>query len=145
MVTSKAANGNYHNNPFNFQHFNVSEISISSDSHTNILPLRMNFDRNSYVQAYQNLFEGCGIFFKDAGNNISREMFSKGFAVFPFDLSEDLAGSEDHLSLPRQGNLRITLSFSKPLAENVSLIILSEFDSIIEIDKSRNVILDYAS
>lgn len=118
---------------------------MSSDSHTNILPLKTNFEKGSYVQAYQALFEGSGIFFKDTGNNVTREMYSKGYALFAFDLSEDLSGSESHLCLPRQGSFRITLTFSKPLTENVSLIILSEFDSIIEIDKNRNCVLDFAS
>jgi hypothetical protein len=145
FVTSKAANGDYHTNPFRLHHHYVSEIAVSSDAHTNILPLKMDFLKGSYMQPFSALFEATGIFFKDAGNNISRHMFANGYAVFAFDLSEDLAGSENHLSLPRQGNLRIALQFATPLTENVNLIILSEFDSVVELDKSRNCILDFAS
>jgi hypothetical protein len=145
FVSSKAANGSYHHNPFDFAHYNLIEIGVSSDAHNNILPLKMDFDKNSFMQPYQALFEATGVFFKDAGNNISRAMYNKGFSIFCFDLSEDLAGSESHLSLPRQGSLRIALQFGKPLTENINMIVLSEFDSVVEIDKSRNCVLDYAS
>lgn len=145
FVSSKAANGCITSNPFFFSHQNLSEISVSFESDTNIMPLKMNFDQDCYVQAYSALFEATGVFFRDSGNAISREAFGKGYSIFGFDCSEDLSASEDHLSLPRQGSLRISLKFSKPLAENVNLIIMSEFSSVLEIDKSRNVILDYAS
>ena len=45
---------------------------------------------------------------------ISLEMFTKGFYVFGFDLTPDREADKEHISLPRQGNVRIEARFKKP-------------------------------
>ena len=145
MVTSSAMNNNLKKNPFNFQHFDHNNVLLTSDSHTHIHPIKSDFSKGLYLQAYNSLFESCGIFFSDTGNDIKRKEYPHGFALIGFDLSEDLSASENHLSLPRQGSLRIDIQFDKALTEPISIILYAEFDNIIEIDKDRNVILDYSS
>lgn len=91
------------------------------------------------------LFTSSGIFFSDAGNCITREDYRKGFALLGFDLTEDLSASDNHLGIPGQGSLRLDITFAKPLTEAITLLIYGEFDNIIEIDKDRNVYIDYSS
>lgn len=145
MVTSAALNNSPTKNPYNFQHFNHNNVLLTSDSHTHILPIKSDFSKSLYLQAYRSLFESCGIFFSDTGNNITRKEYPDGFALIGFDLTEDLSASDNHLSLPRQGSLRIDIQFAKTLTEPISIILYAEFDNIIEIDKDRNIILDYSS
>ena len=40
-------------------------------------------------------------------------MFTKGFYVLGFDLTPDREANEEHVSLPRQGNVRIEARFKK--------------------------------
>ncbi|KAL9973271.1 hypothetical protein ACROYT_G019701 [Oculina patagonica] len=53
--------------------------------------------------------------------------------------------SGDHFELTKQGNLRTELHFGEALANTVNLIIYAEFQSVIEIDASRNVLYDYTN
>lgn len=144
-MSADAVNGNIHKNPYNFQHFNHSSVIISSDAHNQIQPIKSNFPKKLFLQAYLSLFESSGIFFGDTGNALTREEYAEGFSLIGFDLTSDLSSSENHWSLARQGSLRVDIQFSKALKEPICVIVFGEFDSLIEIDKNRNVSLDYSS
>ena len=45
---------------------------------------------------------------------ITMEMFTKGFYILGFDLTPDREPDEEHLSLARQGNVRIEALFKNP-------------------------------
>jgi len=145
MVDSKALNDDITRNPFNFQHFNVNHVGVTTDSNINILPIKCKFGNEQFIQGYNSIFSSTGIHFADQGNNITRKDYANGYTIFGFDLTEDLAASEAHWSLPRTGSMRIDLMFDKALKDPISVILYLEYDNIIEIDKFRNVILDYAS
>ncbi|XP_070169331.1 uncharacterized protein F54H12.2-like [Polyergus mexicanus] len=98
-----------------------------------------------YVEAYQTLFAGTGIHFLNEGNSISRDEYSKGYTLFAFDLTPDLSANyAGHWNLVRHGSLRLEVRFEKALTEIVNCIIYAEFDNVIEIDSSRQVIVDFA-
>lgn len=145
FVSAKAFNSNILLNGFNFQHFNHSHVNLTLDSNIQIRAIKSDFDKDFYLNAYLSLFTSSGIHFSDSGNNISRSEYPKGYALLGFDLTEDLSASENHLSLPRQGTLRVDLKFDKPLPEGICVILYSEFDSIIEISKNREIMIDYSS
>ena len=72
-------------------------------------------------------------------------MFTKGLYVLGFDLTPDREADEEHISLPRQGNVRIEGRFKKPLPEPVTCILHAEFPGHVEIDNYRNVTVKYHS
>jgi len=145
IVGNEAFNGTFNRNPFNFAHYNLMEISVYFDGQQQygIKPLTTNFTDGLYVRAYNTLFSGTGKLFKDEGNSIDRKTFSQGCALYAFDLSPDL-GEDDHFSLRKQGSVRLVLKFRQAPAENVSVIAYAEFENVIEIDRNRNVIYDFA-
>jgi len=73
---------------------------------------------------------------------ITLEMFTKGFYILGFDLTPDREADEEHISLTRQGNMRIEALFKKPLPESVTCILYAEFSGHNEFDNSRNVIAE---
>ncbi len=81
--------------------------------------------------------------FRDEGNALDRRDFSRGYALYAFDLTPDL-GEDDHFNLTRQGSVRLVLKFAQALAETVTMIAYAEFQNVIEIDKNRNLIYDFA-
>jgi len=145
LVNNEAFNGAFARNPFNFEHFNLSEISIYSDGQQQygIKPLTMNFEDHQYVRAYQTLFTGTGKAFRDEGNAIRRLDFEGGYALYAFDLTPDLA-EDDHFNLAKQGSVRLVLKFAQPLADTVTVVAYAEFENVIEIDRNRNVIYDFS-
>ena len=95
---------------------------------------------------YHSLFSGTGIHFLNEGNDISREDYAQGYSLTVFDLTPNLsASSTSHWNLIKNGSSRLEVRFSEALVETVNCICYLEFDSILEIDKNRNVILDYNS
>ena len=145
LVGNEGFNGAFNRNPFNFQHFNLMEISVYSDGQQQygIKPLTTDFINGLYVRAYNTLFSGTGKVFKDEGNGLDRTAFSKGYALYAFDLTPDL-GEDDHFNLTKQGSVRLVLKFREALTENVTVIAYAEFQNVVEIDRDRNVIYDFA-
>jgi len=61
-----------------------------------------------------------------------------------FDLTPDLsANTLSHWNLVRNGSLRIEVRFEKALTETINCLVYGEFDNVIEMDKDRNVIVDF--
>ena len=146
LVRNTAFNGNHGQNPFNFQHFNLSEISVFLDGQQQhpIKPLKLNFADGQYINGYLSMFAGTGKINKDEGNFISRGEFASGYALYAFDLSPDLA-EDDHFNLSREGSVRLTLKFAEALANTISVIAYAEYENVIEIDRNRNVIFNFTS
>jgi len=146
LVRNDAFNGTLARNPFNFQHFGLSEIAVYVDGQQQqcVRPLHPNFAGEQYISSYLGLFSGTGKLNKDDGNNIERSDFAKGYALYAFDLSPDLA-EDDHFNLSRQGGVRLVLKFSTALAATVTVVAYAEFENVIEIDRNRNVVYDFSS
>ncbi|KAK3925216.1 hypothetical protein KUF71_002602 [Frankliniella fusca] len=145
FVDNRAFNGDYTRNPFNFQHFNLNYIQMHVDlDPVPAQPLTPDFSNDLYMECYNTLFSGTGIHWKDEGNNISWSAYPKGSTLFAFDLSPDWSANQPHWNLQRQGTLRLDLRFAAPLAQPIDCIIYAEFQNLIEIDKNRNVIVDFS-
>lgn len=145
MVDNKAFNGHYKYNPFNFQNFNLRQIILNLDS--NSVPYKgkgyeVDFKNKKYVRGYYSLFESIDKPVLMNGNDILRTDYPNGYCLFAFDISPDLC-SADHFNLLKTGKLVLDLSFDENLQQAVTLIVYCEYDNLIEINKSRKVILDY--
>ena len=87
-------------------------------------------------------FSSTGFHHDDRARMITLEMFTKCFYVLDFYLTPDRKADEEHIILPRQGNVRIEARFKKPLPEPATCILYAEFPRHIEIDNSRNVTVE---
>ena len=142
-VDNRAFNGDVARNPFNFQHFKLSEISVYLDGQQNsIKPMILDFNNRHYITSFMHLFGSTGKLNQDEGNDINREEFDKGYALYAFDLTPDLSENES-FNLARQGTVRVDLKFAEALPNTVSVIAYAEFENIIEIDRNRNVVFDF--
>ena len=148
LVGTTAYNGTYTSNPFNFKHHNLTQVGVYVDGEQiPRKPLFLNFDDaggQNIIAGFQSLFSGTGKLSHDAGNQINRGDYGSGYTAFCFDLSPDHCSGE-HFELIKQGNLRVELHFHQALANTVNLIIYAEFQNMVEIDASRNVLYDYTN
>ena len=146
LVRNTAFNGHHEQNPFNFQHFDLSEISVFLDGQQQhaIKPLKLDYDGEQYISGYLSLFSGTGKICKDEGDFIARTEYPNGYALYAFDLSADLA-ENDHFNLCREGNVRLSLKFATALPHTVTVIAYAEYENVLEIDRNRNVIFDFSS
>lgn len=90
------------------------------------------------IETYVNIFDGADLWRKNKGNSISRSEFLLGNALFVYELDAVCVESE-YLNLLKSGNVRLEIEFKSALTKTLSCIILSERNSIIEIDQARNV------
>ena len=145
LVDNRAFNGDRERNPFNFQHFSLTEIGIYLDGQLHGLkPLKLDYDAGRYIAAYAGLFGGTNKINRDEGNDISRYDFANGYALYAYDLSPDL-GENDHVNLTRQGTVRLDLKFGVALGHTVTVVAYGEFENLIEIDRNRNIVFDFAN
>lgn len=147
FVDNAAFNGTLNLNPFNFSNHDLNLFSIYVDGQQipakTLLP---NFSDNVFTDAYHTLFSGTGIHFLNEGNSITKEDFAGGYCLFAFDLTPDLsANSHSHWNLIKRGSVRLEVRFEKALTKTVNCIIYAEFDNVIEINKNRDITIDYNS
>lgn len=144
-VSNAAFNGDQQLNPFHFHHFDINFLALYVDGkQVPAKPLQPDFAAQDYVRSYLSLFNGTGRMHRDAGNAISFQDYGKGYTLFAFDLTPDLS-DQNHFELVKEGNLRLEIHFAQPLPTTINVVTYAEFDNVIEIDRSRNVLFDYAA
>lgn len=144
-VDNDAYNGSYAKSPFNFKHFRMSQLKVFLDGQQQqIRPLELNYANNGYLAGYMTLFSGTGKQFRDEGCEIQRDEYPGGYALYAFDLTPDMA-EEGHFNLIKEGNVRVDVKFDVGLPNTINVIAYAEFENIIEIDRSKNVIFDYSN
>nr|XP_034830844.1 uncharacterized protein F54H12.2-like [Maniola hyperantus] len=146
FVNNAAFNGTLTKNPFNFENYHMNTFSLYIDGQQ--IPskaLQPSFDNNTFSSAYHTLFSGTGIHFLNEGNGISREQYAKGYCLLAFDLTPDLSAHSSHWNLIKHGSVRLEVRFDTAIPETINCIVYAEFDNVIEIDKNRNVSVDYSS
>ena len=143
-VDNDALNGSYKKNPFNFKNFSLNYIALHVDGHQDVIkPLQPNFTTGNYIQCFADLFMGIGKLYKDEGVEINREDFKEGYCLYAFDLSPDMSDG-GHFNLIKSGNMRLEMKFGVALPNTVNVVVYAEFENMLEINKDKNVIVDFA-
>ena len=97
---------------------------------------------NWVTRVYETFFSSIGIHNDDSAHVITLEMFNRSLYVPGFCLISEREAKEEHISLPRQGNVCIEAHFKKPLPEPVMCILYAEFPEYVEIENSKNVTVE---
>ena len=146
LVANDAYNGAYRKNPFNFQHFNLSEIIL----YRNGLgvpgrPFTPDFSAGTklYIRSYINTMQTMGYFNTDDTNALTFDEFGGGYAVFAFDLTADNNVGAPYRQVLSSANLRLDLKFSTNLPQTVNLLLYAVFDSQVEITHTRGILTEY--
>lgn len=147
FIDNTSFNGSYIKNPYDFDNYGINTFSLYIDGvQVPSKALQPVFSNKIFTAAYHTLFSGTGIHFLNEGNGISRDNYSDGYCLMAFDLTPDLsASSTAHWNLIRHGSVRLEVRFETALTQTVNCMIYAEFDNIIEIDKNRNVTVDFSS
>ena len=142
MVNHEAFTGRRDLSPFNFLHNNVEYLALCQDGRQ--VPAKAfqpGFNEGVSVREFYNIFTATGRHLKDLPLCIDREDFGSGYSLFVFNLSP----SEDSeaLSPVTNGSLRLEMRFRTPLPHTTTLVVYACYDSILEINSKRQVLVDY--
>jgi hypothetical protein len=117
MVDTKAMEGSYDYNPFNFHHFDASKIvlTINGETHpSNGLSTDFGKPNAHVARAYHWVYENTGAAGTDKGNIISWAAFQAGCFLVPFDLTFDKCnGLHNHNA--QYGYMDLTIDFAEVL------------------------------
>ncbi|KAI0230293.1 hypothetical protein LSAT2_019326 [Lamellibrachia satsuma] len=142
-IDNDAYNGAYDKNPFHAKNNAISFHAVYVDGRQiPSKPFQPNFADDLFVRSYMSLFTSTGKIWQDEGNGLTRSDYRDGYTFFGFDLTPDQCDGPC-FHLVQKGNLRIELHFRNALQTTVNVIAYAEFESVLEIDKSRNVICDF--
>ncbi len=142
LVDNEGFNGARDRNPFNFHHFNLSEIGVYlSGQGQPVKTIKPDYANSRIAEAYMSL-TGTNKINRDEGVDITLDDYSNGYALYAFDLTPDLCEGGT-FNLIQQGSVRVTLKFSEALARAVNVVAYAEFENIVEINRARNVIFDF--
>ena len=78
-VRNTAYNRVYNENPFNFEHFNLSNIAVHIDGQSDTVPsLDPDFTNSLYLMCFHSMFGGVGKVNTDEDLDMSRTEYNKG-------------------------------------------------------------------
>jgi hypothetical protein len=89
--------------------------------------IRMQYDSNMYLQAYNTLFQGLN----GVPCDISYAEYKNGFSIYVFDLTPDNCHG-DHFNTLREGALDLEILLDHALTnKSVTAVFYLEFDNIV--------------
>ena len=144
MCANAAYHGAYNKDPYSFDNFGLREFHIMVNN--KMVPtegLKMDWRSNHFSLAYINTMSSLGLYGDDRSNDIGLSQFKKGSFIMVFNLApgEDAGAWE----LSKQGSITAHGRFSAAVPpEGIRLVAMAEYDSLLQIDGHRNVIVDYS-
>lgn len=141
MTSNAAFIGNYTKNPFNFQDFGLNYIALTVNNvPIPIRGLNVDFKNNQYMIPYYLLLRSLGVNTEGDGALITREDYTKGNVMFAYDINQ-VQTTDASMLLESSGSVKIELKFHKPLSEAVTLLVYSETQGILTLDKFRQAVI----
>ena len=144
MVEDNSASGSAKLNPFNFQHFKISESYLKVNGElTPSEPYAPDFDGKIYKREYLELLRNIGIdSSEDHGNAITPDLYEGGAFFMAYDLTGHKCNMlHNHPS--QEGNIDLMLQFNETLKKNVRIIVYASSDAQVEIDNAGSVMVRY--
>ena len=147
--TGVGATGYKHANPYNFQHYNVTTITLTvNGEEVPFKQLTLDYKGGSdgktkeFVQAYNTLFSGTGKMYTNTGLDITREEYDKGYTLYVFDLTPDMCNTSGYFNAIQRGSLLVDITFETAPGKAIAMVCYGDFENIISISSERNVIYD---
>lgn len=141
LLKNTAFNGTKGENPFNFEHFNVSEFTITVNEQK--YELKTDFANNDVARAYHQLHTETGLLSCGSTCDITLHEFTHGYTLFAFDLTPDRAPNDTRLNLLKQGRLIINTNFKTPPTVTISVLVCAFYDNLLQLNSDRVPITDY--
>nr|CAD2177206.1 unnamed protein product [Meloidogyne enterolobii] len=144
LVANSDYVGHLGRSPFNFQHFNVREITIIANGRSYPQAL-YDFDYNNgkYVRAFNDLNEAIGLTNSSESNGITYQQYGTTHCIYIFNLTNSGDDQGGLFDLIKNGTTAVNIKFSQPVPEGgIMLVTMGEADSLIILDKNRTIASD---
>ena len=143
MVESAAFNGDYTKHPFAFQKVNLANIQqfVRGEAYPYQLLELKHDGTDKDILGYFRFLEATGCFSKGKGNMLLPHEWGQGknCTLFAFDNTANGFLHSSMLNPKLSGELRLVLNFGANPGENITVIVYSEYEGLLEIDSNRTV------
>jgi hypothetical protein len=138
LVTTAAYHGDIKYNPYKFSAHNLASVSclIDNDS-SSYRSISFGPSGDLYVLGYYSLFQSLSN--PTSGNGIKREDYVNKHIVL-FELLPSKLPNV--LNIQKKGQIKVDLKFHSATTEPLMALIVTQFDTIVEIEKDRTVFVD---
>ena len=113
LVTNSTFNGHLKENPFNFRHFNLNYLSLSSNNqrfpHETVLTPYFG-DRRRYTEVLSLLYQATNVHNSDRGLVINYNNYTRGYTIYGFDLTSNMCEGV-HIDPIKHSALRLEAHF----------------------------------
>ena len=143
FVKSQAYNGDYHLNPFHFEHFDVSDIGFFVNGEATPRPAyKLDIKNGIYLQGLNSLYKITGKTMENSDIGITRETYQQGYTLIGFDVDPTTSPDFHYAGKPREGHTKLEIRFKRGLPTPVTVILYATFPENMTIDQARNVRLE---
>ena len=143
FVKSQAYNGDYHLNPFHFEHFDVSDIGFFVNGEATPCPAyKLDIENGIYLQGLNSLYKITGKTMENSDIGITRETYQQGYTLIGFDVDPTTSPDFRYVGKPREGHTKLEIRFKRGLPTPVTVILYATFPENMTIDQARNVHLE---
>lgn len=143
LLDARALDGNYGRNPFNFQHFNATNVHLRVN---NCVypgePYEMNFADGLVGRVFKEFLNATGLKNLETGTLMTEDRFKNGVTLYAFDLTPDRCNGY-HLHPTKRGTLDIKVKFGAALPQGIALMAFACIDRELVFDKARNASVLY--
>ncbi|XP_062589967.1 uncharacterized protein F54H12.2-like [Saccostrea cucullata] len=130
FVENATFNGDKTKNPFHFQNFGIKKLDP-------------NFNDDLYLRSYLSLYQALGKLGEDWAPDITLEEYKSGYTLWGWDFTKDQEAQSDKFHIIETGNLRVEVQFTNNTVNTINCVVYAEFDNLLEINKQREVSIDY--
>jgi hypothetical protein len=145
MVSNTALNGSFKHDPFFFKHYGLSSLSFSCRGRQYpSQKFEIDFDSSIYLNSYKQLYKALGQNPDSPHIGITPKQFQNGAFFLAVNLKPDHAdGCSEHLEVVERGPVRVEFTFKTALSEAISVLVFSQYDSLLMVDKDRQITTDF--
>lgn len=142
LLDANSFEGSYDTFPFHFGNKDLNKISclVNGELYPS-RPYQPEYSEDIYNHCYLGLLDALK---PDCNFNYTYDTYKETFPIYAFDLSCDGAtGGDKYINKQRFGSIRFDLNFAKALTKATTLLILSEYDNLLQIDHLGSVATDF--
>lgn len=137
QCAQSAKDGSISRNPFNFQHFNLSNVNITKNGASIPLAGPISVDKKDPCVLYRITLDAINDSRKVHFNSWE---FMNGYMLMCFNTGVCNGTADASFRNPvENGTLRVRLDYAKPLAEPITVFCMAEYDDVMLLDNDRNV------
>jgi len=144
LVSNSDYVGNLGRSPFNFQNFNVREITIIANGRSYPQTLYdLDYENGKYVRAFNDMNDAIGLATSSESNGITYQQYGTTHCIYIFNLTNSGDDQGGLFDLIKNGTTAVNIKFSQPVPEGgIMLVAMGEADSLIILDKNRTIASD---